>query len=164
MFVRALLDVWVVALLVLSRFVVHLLQPVALGVRVWSGSRRPVDVVDLGECPLCVFDCPDDFAVLVSGTAEANGHSLAVEPRQDPGENCVDGTERGESNARTLLVGGKTCQGCCDEDLQEVEEGDDVVRHSVQDAVLQVLAEGPVVEAAIAPSFGGCFGGHEDVM
>ena len=126
-FVGALLDVGVVALLVLARFVVHSLQPVSLGVRVWAGSGRPVDVVDFGEGPLCVFDCADDFAVLVSGAAEADGHSLAVEPCQDTRENCVDGTERGESDARALLVGREACQGCCDKNLQEVEEGDDVV-------------------------------------
>jgi hypothetical protein len=77
-FVRALLDIRVVALLVLSRFVVHLLQPVALGVRVRSCSGRPVDVVDFCECALCVFDGSDDFAVLVSGAAETDGHSLTV--------------------------------------------------------------------------------------
>ena len=126
-FVWAFLDVRVVALLVLSRFVVHLLKSVALGVRVWSGSGRPVDVVDFCKGSLCIFDCSDDFAVLVSGAAEADGHALAIEPRQDTGEDSVNGTEGGESDAGGLLVGGETCQRCCDEDLQEVEEGDDVV-------------------------------------
>jgi len=103
-FVRAFLDVWVVALLVLSCLVVHLLQSVALSVWVWSGSGRPVDVVDFGEGSLCVFDCSDDFAVLVSGAAEADWHALAVEPCQDTGEDCVDGTESGEGDAGSLLV------------------------------------------------------------
>ena len=103
--VRTLLDVRIIALLVLARFVVHLLQPVAFGVRVWSGSGRPVDVVNLCECPLCVFDCSHNFAVLVSGAAEADGHALAVEPCQDSGEDCVDGAEGGESDAGSLLVG-----------------------------------------------------------
>jgi hypothetical protein len=104
-FVRALLDIRVIALLVLSRFVVHLLQPVALGVRVRSGPRRPVDIVDFCERSLCIFDRPDDFAVLVSGAAEADGHALAIKPGQDTGEDSVDGAESGESDAGSLLVG-----------------------------------------------------------
>jgi hypothetical protein len=83
--VRPLLDVWVVGLLVLPRFVVHLLQPVALGVGVWTRARRPVDVVDLGKGALGVFDRPHNFAVLVSRAPEADRHSLAVEPGEDTG-------------------------------------------------------------------------------
>jgi len=97
-FVRALLDIWVVTLLVLSRFVVHLLQPVTLGVRVWSRSGWPVDVINLCERSLCIFDGSDDFTVLVSGAAEADGHALTVEPREDTSKDCVDGTKRGESD------------------------------------------------------------------
>lgn len=116
-FVRSLLDIRIVALLVLSRFVVHLLQPVALSVRVRSSSRRPVDVVDFRERTLCVFDCSDDFAVLVSGAAEADGHALTIKPCEYTREDSIDGAESGESNAGSLLVGRETRQGCCDEDL-----------------------------------------------
>lgn len=126
-FVRALLDIRVVTLLVLSRFVVHLLQPVALSVRVRSCSGRPVDVVDFCKCALCVFDCSDDFAVLVSGAAEADGHALAVQPCQDTREDGVDGAESGESDAGSLLVGRETRQSRCNENLQQVEESDDVI-------------------------------------
>jgi len=149
---------------ILSCFVVHLFKPVTLSVRVRSRSWRPVYIVDLCESPLSVLDCPDDFAVLVSGTAEADGHALAIEPRQYAGKDGVDSTECGEGDTRGFLVGGETCQGCCDENLQEVEEGDDVVRHSVQDAVLQVLAEGSVIKTAVSPSFCGCLSGQKDVV
>lgn len=98
-FVRPLLDIRIIAFLVLSRFIVHLLQPVALGVRIRSGSGRPVDVVDFRERALCVFDCAHDFAVLVSGAAEADGHALTIKPGQNAGEDCVDGTKSGQSDA-----------------------------------------------------------------
>lgn len=116
-FIGSFLDVWVVALLVLSCLVVHLLEPVALCVGVRSCSGRPVDVVDFGKGSLCVFDGSDDFAVLVSGTAEADRHTLAVEPRQNTGKHRVDGTERGQSNTRSLLVCRQTRQCRCDQNL-----------------------------------------------
>lgn len=82
-FIRTFLDIGVVALLVLSGLVIHLLQPVALCVWVWSFSGWPVDVINFGECPLRVFDCSDDFAILISCATETNGHALAVEPCQN---------------------------------------------------------------------------------
>lgn len=115
--VRSFLYIRVVCLLILSGFVVHLLQSIALGVRIRPRSWWPVDVVNLGECSLGVFDRSDDFAILVSCTAEANGHALSIEPCEDSSENCVDGSECREGDAGALLVCRKTGQSCCDEDL-----------------------------------------------
>ena len=165
-FVRPFLDVWVVGLLVLSRLVVHLLQPVALGVGVRPRPGRPVNIVDLGKSALRVLDRAHDFAVLVSRAPEADRHSLAVQPGQNARQNGVDRSQGGEGHGRAarLAVGGEARQSGRDEDLQDVQAGDDVVGHAVEDAVLEVLAQRAVVQAAVPPAAGGGFGRQEDVV
>lgn len=106
--IGSLLDVGVIALLVLSCLVVHLLQPVTLGVWVRSLSGGPVDIVDFGESSLRVFDGSNYFTVLVSCAAESHGHSLSIEPGEHTSENRVDSTQNCKGDARTLLVRRKT--------------------------------------------------------
>lgn len=162
--VGSFLDVWVIAFLILPCFLVHLLQTVPLGVRIGPCPRRPIDIVNLSKSPLCVFDRPDDLTILVSCAAKANRHTLSIEPSQNASQDSVDRTQGREDHTRGLLVRRKTGQGCGDKNLQQIEEGNDVVRHAVQDTVPEILAESAIVQASVAPTPCSRFGWHKDVV
>lgn len=115
--VGSFLDVRVVPFQVLTSFFVHLLQPITLSVRVRPGSRRPVDVVNLGKGSFGIFDRPDDFAELIPCATETHWHTLSVEPSQYTSKYRIDSTQGRESDTRTLLIRRKTSQSSCDQDL-----------------------------------------------